>query len=267
MRSTTGGRSTPALICRTASSTRTFCIWISKAWRSTRAAGARSGCGGRKRWSARSKNCAPQNSWSTSAWRRSSCVSCGCSYVAIPARMQEERRRTARSSTPFASARAICCAASRSIARLTGHLHKCRPEHLAVDGMAGGVAESRFRGDAGIRARTSDAKSCFSSGSSGRSTGNLPRRSSTRASASSRSACITIWRWRPTVSAQICGRTGRSSLAAAAWARRPTTSRRRGRIGAFRRPTRESIARMAIGYSPNPSARIAGTAARCASIT
>ena len=92
-------------------------------------------------------------------------------------------------------------------------------------------------------------------------------RSSARATAAFPSACTTTWRWPRTASARTCGPTARSSSPGCRVGSPPDDFSPQARTGRFRRPTPSGTARTATGCSPNPSARTAATAARCASTT
>ena len=120
---------------------------------------------------------------------------------------------------------------------LDEHLHRRNPGAVDLAAVAGGISGPRFGRDARVPQETLARGDVLPVPAVADRPAVAPRAAAGARPAACPSACITTWRWPPTGSAPTCGRTGRSSWRAAAWARRPTISRPRARTGAFRRPT------------------------------
>ena len=266
-RSPIGSLTTPALICRIPSSTAIHFIWMWKPWRISSICARARLTGVCQPCRRKCQRCAVSEFVEYERVDRAEAALFETAVRAFPDRMEAADGASR-------GVRRVHRARRRSAARFAVHsaldeaIHRRGPDIWIWRTWPDGVSGPRSAATARIRAETLRARFCFTSTCSGSSTCNSAaaqeharERGPAHRPVSRPGAGHGSLRLRSVGAPRLLRRR------AAAWERRRTISRRRGRTGPFRRPIPSDIVRMVIGCSPNPSARTAGTAARCASIT
>ena len=176
-------------------------------------------------------------------------------------------RRAPANSGPSSSARATCSNGSPPIARSTSSC--TAPTRICGSGRSGrhALPGSRIRRDPRLPAKALAHGDVSPVPCSGRSISSWAGRRSGRGNAAGDRALPRPGAGHRSLRLGPVGAPAVLTSPDAAWARRPTISRPRGRTGASLRPIPSVTVKTDTGCSPNRSARTAATAARCASIT
>ena len=234
--STTGGRSTPARTCRTASSTRTSSTWTWKASRISPRRGGRSGC-----WRSRRRSQPRSQALRATEFVEYERVAAlklrflKLAFVDVSARVARRTRRGRASSTTFSRAKANCWSASPLTARSTSTCTAATPTSGSGPNGRSRTATRNRRQTRAFRRRHWRRVLFYQYAAvADRPAAGRGAAAGARTAAAHRAVSRPGAGHRP-LRLATCGRTAPFTWPAAGWARRPTISRPRARTGAFRR--------------------------------